>query len=566
MSREPNQIRIVPSEKQYKGAPTIDSGLPITLEGDKRQMVEGDRTVILNLAERFDKERQSSNTIRITGKLSNIFDNIYTGKTTYTPFRDDLYYVDALNSVTSNSWKGYPQYDEFSFLRTEGIDGHVDLIPKSATTYNWTMYLSYAFENVTAQTMTYYNEKLSATTLFNVSDGIPFAIKRRKLKGKELITFYCGGNHNLSVGEFAKLSFDYGGENYFQVYELGDEEYNSELSVFSIYDLGYTGTTFNDGVTGTFKRVINKNNSGETTSEYYVRKHKILTDIKDYNMARMGFENIPFNNNSKLEYSALTPNNVQRVSVRNSSQTASFTFEKDIDVSRYKDNQQRPLTELFVTVLNKGYMGWFNPPSPSNPTTSVNVGWDFNRLKDSVDTWWLPSNNDNKDNITLSTYTVNGKTFYYNSNLKIDDELLGDFCEWNDFEMTENVVSQLLHKYSFNPTYFNTNVSGAVPIGYVYHPHNTIKIKEFSPYVETGRAQDVDFIPDYAFYSNFEERWRWRDLYPYGFIDSENVGVDYPFLNGAHYPFKDIKFYQMSPQRRFNTMNMIVQPIIDNCE
>ena len=106
----------------------------------------------------------------------------------------------------------------------------------------------------------------------------------------------------------------------------------------------------------------------------------------------------------------------------------------------------------------------------------------------------------------------------------------------------------------------------AVPIGYVYYPYHKINVKEFSSYVETGNVKDVDYIPDYAFYSSFEDRWRWRDLYPYGYVDSEGVGVDYPFLNGAHYPFKEIKFYQMSPQRRFNTMNMIVQPIIDNCE
>ena len=66
MSKEPSQIRIVPSEKQYKGAPTLDGSLDVTLEGQKRLMVDGDRTVILNLAERFDKERQGSNLIRIT--------------------------------------------------------------------------------------------------------------------------------------------------------------------------------------------------------------------------------------------------------------------------------------------------------------------------------------------------------------------------------------------------------------------------------------------------------------------------------------------------------------------
>ena len=566
MSQEPNQIRIVPSEYKFKGAPTLDIQVPFSLEGQKRLMVEGDRTVVLNLAERFDKERQNSSIFRVTGKISNIFDNVITGSTIYAPFRNDLYYIDPIKSVSNNLWKGYPQYDEFTFLRTQGIDGHVDLVPKSASTYNWTVYLSYASENVTGQTMTYYNEELSASTVFNVEDGIPFAIKNRKVDGKNLITFYCGGNHNLSVGEYAKLSFDYNGENFFQVYSLGDQDYNSEKNVFSIYDLGYTGGTFGDGVVGTFKRVLNKNNSSETTSKYYVRKNKILTDIKDYNLARMGFENLAFSNDSKLEYSALTPNNIQRVSTRNGSQTVSYTFEKDIDISQYRDNQDRPLTELFVTIINKGYMGWFNKPF-GRTTSAINVGWEFNCLEQRVDDWWRADNNNNKDDIPFDSYTVNNQTFYYNKNLSNGDEILGDFCEWNDFEMIENVVSPMLHKYSFNPVIFQDDSTQFLPSGYVYYPHYPIQVRDFSPYVETGSVEDTDGIPDYAFYSDFEQKWRWRDLYPYGFIDGENVGVDHPFLNGAHYPFKEIRFLQMLPQRTVNYgFGVITQPLIDDCE
>ena len=566
MSKEPSQIRIVPSEKQYKGAPTLDGSLDVTLEGQKRLMVDGDRTVILNLAERFDKERQGSNLIRVTGKLTNLMDNVISGRTNYTPYQNVLYYTDALKSVTTNVWQGYPQYDEFSFIRTSGIDGHVNFIPKSSTTYNWTAYLSYVHDNYTGQTMTYKNEELSATTVFNVSDGIPFAIKNRVVNGKTLITFYCGGTHNLTVGEYVKLSFDYNGENYFQVYELGDEDYKSEGKVFSIYNLGYTGTTFGDGVTGTLKRVLSKNNKEETTSKYYVRRHKILTDVKDYNMAKMGFENNPFNNDTKLEYSALTPNNIQRTSTRNGSQVVSFTFEKQIDISKYKDNQERPLTELFVTIINKGYMGWFNKPY-GRSASAMNIGWEFNCLSLEVDPWWRQDNSNNKDDIPTANYQVNNQTFYYNRNLSEGDIILGDFCEWNDYEMQENVVSPMLHKYSFNPNHYLNDDTVVLPSGYLYYPHHAIQVRDFSPYVETGNIEDVEGIPDYAFYSSFEQRWRWRDLYPYGFIDAEGVGVDYPFLNGAHYPFKNIRFLQVLPQRTLNYgLGVITQPLIDDCE
>lgn len=566
MSKEPSQIRIVPSEKQFKGAPTLDTTLNVSLEGEKRLMVEGDRTVLVNLAERFEKERQGSDKVRITGKITNLFDNVLSGKTNYDPYKNNLYYVGAVNSVSSNVWKGYPQYEEFSFIRTQGIEGHLNFVPKSSTTYNWTIYLSYASDNITGRTMTYKNEELSASTVFNVEDGIPFAMKKRTVNGKNLITFYCGGSHNLSVGEYVKLSINYNGESLFQVYELGDEDYDSNGKVFSIYDLGYTGSTFGNGVTGTLKRVINRNNSGETTSNYYVRKHKILTDIKDYNLARMGFENTPFNNDSKLEYSALTPNNVQRVSTRNGSQVVSFTFEKQIKIDDYKDNHERPLSEIFVTILNKGYMGWFNKPY-GRSTSSIEVGWEFNCLSLEVDQWWRKDNSNNKDNIPGANYQKNNQTFYYNQNLSQGDEILGDFCEWNDFEMKEYVVSPMLHKYSYNDIHFLDESTVVLPSGYLYYPHHSIQVRDFSPYVETGNVDDVDGIPDYAFYSNFEQRWRWRDLYPYGFVDGEGVGVDHPFLNGAHYPFKDITFLQVLPQRTLNYgFGVITPPAIDDCE
>lgn len=566
MSKEPNNIRIVPSDKRYKGAPTEDITLSVGLNGDRRTMVDGDRTVILNLAERFDQERQQSSIFRITGKITNIFNNVITGSTNYTPYRNSLYYVDPITSTQTNVWRGYPQFDEFNFFRTTSVDGHIPFVSKSAFTYNWTAYLSYASSNVTGQTMSYFNEEYSATTLFQAGDGVPFVIRNTQYNGKSLITFYCGTKHNLKDGEFVKLSFDYNGEYYFQVYQLGDEHYGSEEKIFSIFNLGYTGTTFGNGVTGTFKRVINRGNPNETTSEYYVRKHKILTDVKDYNLTKMGFENNPFDNDSKLEYSALTPNNVQRVSVRNGSQSYGFTFEKDIDINAYKDNQNRPITELFVTIINKGYMGWFNKPYNNN-TTALNIGWDFNFLEASIDPWWSQLNSANKDNIPVGSYQTNGKTFYYNKDLSVGDEIMGDFCEWNDYEMKESVLSPLTHKFNYNSVYFQTGYSVEMPIGYVYYPHYSIQVRDYSDYVETAVEGEVDNIPDYSFYSNYDGLWRWRDLYPYGFIDSENNGVVHPFLNNSHYPFADITFLQMTPQRNLNQkVTGIIQPLIDDCE
>jgi hypothetical protein len=41
-------------------------------------------------------------------------------------------------------WKGFPQYYEFDFYRPNITDQHITYEAKSAYTYNWTYYVSYA--------------------------------------------------------------------------------------------------------------------------------------------------------------------------------------------------------------------------------------------------------------------------------------------------------------------------------------------------------------------------------------------------------------------------------------
>lgn len=571
MSEQTSNMRIVIPSKKYQGAPnsdiTIQGGLNVT----KREFVEGDRTVLLNLAERFDKERQSSDTIRVAGKITNIFNNSLSGKSmTYTPFTDSLFYLDAVNSVTSGVWKGYPQYDEFSFFRTSSVENHIPFIPKSAGTYNWSVYLSYPSENDDTQAMRFYNEEFSASTIFTASDGVPFVIRNQVVNGKKLIFFHCGTRHNLSVGEWVETSFNFNGKNTFQVYSLGDQYYGNQEKVFAIFDLGYQNGPFTNNATGTFKRIININNSAETRSNYYIRKHTILTEVSDVNVTKMGFERNPFRVEKKLEYSALTPNNVQRVSVKDGNQTCGYTFEKDIDISLYRDNNDLPITQLFVTVVNKGYMGWFNRPVGQN-ISAIDIGWDFNFLTNRIDGWWDRSSSLNKDNAIVANsyqYPANsGQLFYYNEDLNVGDIIKGDFCEWNDFMMEESVLSKMYHKYSYNSQWFQTkDGSNNLPSGYLYQPHYEIKVRDFSGYVEDATPGEVDNIPDYAFFSSNENKWRWRDLYPYGYVDTSGNGVDHPFMNGSHYPFRPINFLQFQPLRNVNKANVIVQPLIDDCE
>ena len=376
--------------------------------------------------------------------------------------------------------------------------------------------------------------------------------------------------HGLSVGEYVELSFNYNNINLFQVYSLGNGLFDSDTHIFNIYNVGYTGATFANKVTGTFRRVINPENIEETKSKYYVREHKIITNLDDCVMTKNGFEKNVFNEEKKFEYSSITPNKVSRVSQKTSSNSYNITVKYDLDLNNVLDNQKRPVSELFLTIINKGYTGYFNKPTNG---VGLKQGWEFNLTKTS-NFWWDDTNLSSNTNILTSSYTLNSgatKTFYYNQNLMSGDTIDGDFCEWNNYEQLERVVSPYYHKLKYNQNIFQTTQSSDTNApGFYYEPHTPMTIRVFSDYIETGNVNDVDGVPSYSYFSNSDQQFRWRDLYGYGFIDNLDRGVNYPFLNFAQYPFKNTQFRLIPEGINYNSellgVPYPVKPLIDGCE
>jgi len=576
-----DESRIVLGSLRYATSPNTELSQKIALEQTQKENVEFDRSVNLNLQQVFLDEREKSNVFRPVTKFSFIFQNEYVGSVTYPPFRNNLYYANAINnaiSATTNPslpWEGYPQYFEFDFIRTDNTtpgytqppNNHINFVTKSASTYNWTHYMSYAFDNVFNRQLQAIDQQTSATWTWNVSDGIPFIVRIGSDNNERVISFRTVMPHGVSVGEYVYLSFDYNGDNLFLVSSLGDEGYGSEGYVFNIDNIGYTGNTFFQNVTGTFKRVINDINSGETMSTYYVRRHKILTNSSDAILVKAGFEQNIFNSKVKSEPAVLTPNNNARTSVKEGNQSYSLSFNVDVDISDLIDNQKRPLTELFFTTLWKGYFGWTRP---------LKQGYEFNlpTFNDLPSPWWDVNNILSNTNLPIGTYfsqtTPPTGPFIYQTDLSEGDLIDGDFCEFNNYDQTERVISDLYHKITFNPAWFALT-GDTIPtnqLGYYYRPHSPLKIRFFSDYVEEGDAIQVVEIPNYAYFSNLSNSFRWRDLYPYGFIDAGGVGVEYPFINGKHYPFKNTIFRLIpeGSQTGNEFINQIDDPTIDECE
>jgi hypothetical protein len=351
--------------------------------------------------------------------FSILFKNSYTGTTNYTPFENNLYYVGAKESAfqqcltdpTKVKWGGFPQYNEFDFIRSDyNVSGytsppnnHLNFITKSASSYNWNFFISYPYKNNYNKKMSYVEENSLSVINWVSGDGIPFTLTNMMEGGDSIVSFKCPVKHGLSVGEYVELSFSYNGIKYFEVYSLGDGTVNSDEYIFNVYNYGFTGNIFNDGKSGTFKRVLDVDNPSDTTSKYYVKTVKLLTDVQDYLLNKTGFEQNIFGKVKKYESEGLTPNKFARVSLKEGAQSYTLAFNKDIDLQGLLDNQKRPVSEIFFTVIWKGYFGW-----TIGPGTELKQGYEFNLplVDGKPSVWWDKTNMDSKTGFKLGTYST----------------------------------------------------------------------------------------------------------------------------------------------------------------
>ena len=566
---------VLKNTAKYKGAPDVDYTVPATLQQNMELLVETDRTVLLGQGELFETERQNSTTFRPTFKIDFLYSNNITGTTNYTFFKNSMFILNGVEAQAqkaagvTETWYGTPQFTEFDLIRYDNFNPHLDFKPESASTYNWDYYITYPYSADTNYILKYYqNTNGNLLASFRVSEGIPATLTGATINGTKYLQFICPVKHGLSPGEFVKFPFSYNGNSYFEVASLGNFTVGSEEYIFNVTNPGYTGTTFVNGNTYIFKRVLSLTNTGDTTSRYYVRIHKVKLPTNELILEKAGFDLNPFQNFYKYEFSSQTPNDIARVSRLNNSQSYDVTNKVDLDINGLIDENQKPIDEIFLTFVNKGYAGWFY-----NQKVGLKRGWEFNLTSPKICPWWdfnEPLSDENS--IVKSSYSKFDNTtqydFYFNLTMKENQEIYGDWYEYNDYEQRGRVVSPYYHKMVYNLNNFITKTGNTNPQGYYYQVHHPMKIRAYSGYIEEGIPSSLLGIPPYAYFSKNLGLFRWREIYTYGYIDVDGDGVDYPFINLSHYPYTNVNFRLIPEGARLGLTlsTFIPRPLIDECE
>ena len=543
-----------------KNSVNTDTFLKINVDSEERLLPPSDILNIVNLDDRFNKERQSTKIYRILGtinpSISNVLFNLsdsslndlYTWKgfnyqdpnTLSYRFFNKIYPT-VLNQYLKekDGWFGYfdpdisrsgfcnyfdmePKRQRFSFL----LDTNPFHNPNSEPVKNWDL------------TITYPASIDDQHSLVNggllIIDALPVVIG-----GRNMTAFAMPCLHNLVIGDSVKITGTNGYDGDHIVVRTGLD--NGDLkNYYFVIDLPTTGTVSGNS---RMKRVF-----GGVESTYYFRKFRrvktrngSLINKDDYEMYKLAFSESYFND-------AITQ----------------FSFNQDIDVKDLKDNLGRPITELYLTIIK---------------TNSNNL---FGLVSSGIETPFISKLNSSEINTYLLDVPVINKIHNSTTNepfeshiplesdvtfINGNNDFYGDLVEYNINELKETILTDVQHRfntlnretpfqtmsYFLNETIQNTIDLGPRQEGYYYKPHHLIKIREFSSYVEQGDGFTVG-IPDYAVQLD-DGRYLWRDLLDIGINETEATPLDYPFLNGSHYMYNNYCF-TVKRQDPFDVWNL----------
>ena len=543
-----------------------DTLLKINVENKSRLLPTNEINKIVDVAERFNTERQRCTYYRIIGTINplvsnplfNLTDQFNLDKYTLAGFNSydfldysyphdndvnddgDLTFAKSIKKYLKekDGWFGHydpdvakaalcvfydmePKRERFSFLPdTNPYHPTVN----QAMVKNWELTITYP------KTMDKNHKMVKGGLL--ITEAVPVEVSTRNMTA---IGVSC--LHNLSIGDTVRITGTNGYNGDHTVATLGLDNGDFENYYFVI-DVPTTGTITN---TSRIKRLVNG-----VESEYYFRKfRKIKTKLSpvietdDYETYKAGFSENFFNDS-----------------------LVQFVFNEEIDVSDLTDNLGRPLSELYFTAVKTDSNGLFSNISSGIETPfmeKLNTSGTNAFLRD------IPAINKihNGGASPFQTHIPleNNITINNNNLINGNNDFYGDLVEYNNNEIRETILAVISHRfntvsretnsplsyvlakpanYSLTQPTLETINLGPRQEGYMYQPHHLIKIREFSNYIEEGDKY-TEGLPDYAINLG-DERYLWRDLLDIGFNEGDEKALDYPFLNGSHYMYQNYCF------------------------
>ena len=539
-----------------------DTYLKINVENSQRLLPTNEIYKIVNVADRFNVERQRCKSYRIIGTMNttmsnplfNLAEPMNSDKYTWTwlnstvDFLDTSYPKDGLNDETDltytasiknnlkekDGWFGVYDPD----ITKSGLCNYIDMEPKrerfsfipdklpflgtpnQQPVKNWEITITYPASSYKGHNMVNGGVLITNRVAANVST-------------RDMTAIGLSCKHNLNIGDVVRVFNTTGYDGDHVVVRTGLD--NGDLKEFYfVIDKPSTGVL---SPNSRIKKLINN-----VESEYYFRKfRKIKTKVSpiietdDYEAYRVGFSENFFNDS-----------------------IIQFVFNEDIDVTDLVDNLGRPLSEIYLTIMKTDSNKLF-----TNVSSGIETPYDSRLVNSNT----IPHLRDIPSihrihNGTSGIFPTHN-ALETNVNINNTNDIYGDLVEYNVNTLNETILATVSHRFNtINRESTTTKLSYVYEVGkatapltppktkmidlgprhegYCYQPHHLIKIRDFSSYIEVG-DQFTYGVPSYAVDLG-DTRIVWRDLLDIGFNESDVKALDYPFLNNAHYMYDNYCF------------------------
>ena len=211
-------------------------------------------------------------------------------------------------------------------------------------------------------------------------------------------------------------------------------------------------------------------------------------------------------------------------------------YTEDVDISAYKDNRGRPLTEIYLTILkrNQGHNLWYSDENVCN-TPDIEFSHVFGKVTSGLDISETITNKEypilrSQHNIDVaalkkiaSNVTIEQSSASLENDITIEnDEFYGDLVEFNPILLTETILEDVYHRFNtaqrelvnhslYNTLYYdevagdiydagvttntknrirslklNEKYANLAPEGYIYKPHHKVQIGRFEKDLNQG--------------------------------------------------------------------------------
>ncbi len=443
----------------------------------------------------------------------------------------------------------------------------------------------------------------------------------------EIVLFKTIIKHNVSYGEKVRIYNAEGEYVETNIAGTGDINNEDEEHVIRVYK-SELDDFFHAGDTYYIRKV-----SGSAPCKYYFRVFKKLVNENGTNYGST-INKLAFGENVYGD------------------RTAELIFTDDIDLTGLVDNLGRPISEIFLTFVktNRGHKEWYDNNNFTADT--IEGSHCFGEITSGIETSDIQADYNARrlHNIVQSgvsqAYQAGFQDVFGNmtppkvleSDIKItNDTFLGDIVEFDPTTNSETVLEKVCHRFNTaqrettNPDYYDiwydellvddydisTTIDGATarkftvttkrlnisneghlfpgniqPEGYIYHPHQAIKIRNYAEQPETsigaiiscttiteeGEYVKVDVVDDYNYivgdlfmiYSKTEEKEYWYELARI----EENTLILEPY-NGNPESFDDVDvvltdgsmpFYATYVEKEQKFVWRDIVPLIDDSE